>query len=286
ALLDARRLAGDEGVYADFETTMLAEVWSTNPTGFFKEKLAESIERHARAGDSVYLLQPQLKEGQGGLRDLHTALWTAKVKFKVRTFRELVQLGVIGERDIAELEAALDFLWRVRNAMHFASGGHQDQLTFELQERLAPTLGFPAGRPGVEAFMRAYYGHASTVNLFSDAVIARCLQPVEPYRGTRPAARTIREGMRIQGRTLSVAGREVFEQDPSALVQVFAEAQRHGVTLAAGTRGLIRESLGLLDGAGTTPGVAQAFLRILAARGHVYETLFEMHKLGVLKRVI
>src|SRR5262245_32278192 len=246
AVLDARYVWGDEPLYAEFTDIMHDEVWSRDSTRFFKEKLAESIERHQRAGDSVYLLQPQLKEGQGGLRDLHTALWMAKVKFKVRTFRELIPLGVIGEPSVVELEGALDFLWRLRNAMHLASNNaHQDLLTFELQERLAPTLGFAPGRPGVEAFMRAYYGHATTVNRFSDTVIARCVQPTEPYRGAQPT-RVIRDGMRIQGRTLSVAGRDVFERNPAALVHVFAEAQRHGVTIAPATRELIRDSLDLI----------------------------------------
>src|SRR5437879_2019638 len=113
ALLDARYLCGDEPFYAEFERRMLEGVWNDSPVRFFKEKLAESIERHARAGDSVYLLQPQLKEGQGGLRDLHTALWMAKVKYKVRTLHELVALGVVSEASVVELEAALDFLWRV-----------------------------------------------------------------------------------------------------------------------------------------------------------------------------
>ena len=285
ALLDARYLSGDDAVYAEFDRRMIEEVWSQNPTAFFKEKLAENSERHTRAGDSVYLLQPQLKDGQGGLRDLHTALWLAKVKFKVRTFRELVTLGVIGERRVEELETALDFLWRLRNAMHLAAGTHQDLLSFELQERLAPGLGFP-GRRGVEAFMRTYYGHAATVTRFSESVIARCVQPAGPYSSVQPAARTIRDGMRIQGRVLSVAGREVFERDPAALVAVFTEAQRHGVTFASATRELIGECLPLLAPHRTAPEVAAAFLGILRARGHVYETLFEMHKLGVLKEVM
>src|SRR5207247_1830243 len=142
---------------------------------------------------------PQLKDGQGGLRDLHTALWMAKVRFKVRSFRELVTLGVIAEAAVGELETALDFLWRVRNALHLAADGHQDQLTFELQERIAPTLGF---------------------------------------------------------------------------------------TLSAATRELIRDCLPLLATERATPAVATAFLGILRAKGHVYETLFEMHKLGVLREVV
>ncbi|HJQ84042.1 MAG TPA: [protein-PII] uridylyltransferase [Candidatus Binatia bacterium] len=286
AILDARFLCGDETLYGEFDRIMREEVWSENATQFFKEKLAESIERHARAGDSVFLLQPQLKEGQGGLRDLHTALWMAKVKFKVRTFHDLVRLGVMSEAAVLELDRAVDFLWRVRNAMHLAANAHQDLLSFELQERLAPELGFGPGRAGVEGFMRAYYGHAATVNRFGDAVVARSVQPTEPYRGRQPAARVVREGMRIQGRTLTVAGAEVFARRPAAIVQVFAEAQRHGVTLASTTRELIRDALPLLDAHRDEPAVAAAFLTILRARGHVYETLFEMHKLGVLTALI
>jgi [protein-PII] uridylyltransferase len=117
-------------------------------------------------------------------------------------------------------------------------------------------------------------------------VITRCAAPVEPYRGALPPPRTIRDGMRIQGRTLSITGREVFDRDPAALVHVFAEAQRHGVALAPATRDLIRECLPLLAPHRDDPEVATALLAILGARGHVYETVFEMHTLGVLKEAI
>jgi [protein-PII] uridylyltransferase len=151
---------------------------------------------------------------------------------------------------------------------------------------LAPSLGFVPGRPGVEAFMRAYYNHATTANRFSEAVIGRCLQASEPYRAAQPATRLVRSGMRVQGRTLSVAGREVFERDPGGLVHVFAEAQRHGVTLAPATRDLIHECLPLLVPHREEPAVSAAFLGILRAKGHIFETLIEMHKLGVLKTLI
>jgi [protein-PII] uridylyltransferase len=195
-----------------------------------------------------------------------------------------VTVGVVAERDIAELEMALDFVWRVRDAMHLATKSHQDQLTFELQDRLAPTLGFPAGKPGVEAFMRTYYGHAGTIARFAEAVVARCVAATEPYRRNTP--RIIREGMRIQGRTLTVIDRDLFAREPAAVVTVFAEAQRHGVTIAPATRDLVRESLPLLASVRDEPAVAEAVLTILTARGHVYETLFEMHRLGVLKEAI
>jgi [protein-PII] uridylyltransferase len=283
ALLDARYLCGDEGPYADFESRCVEEVWATNQQVFYKEKLKESEDRHTRRGDSIYLLQPQLKEGLGGLRDLHTALWMAKVKFKVHSFRDLVALGVLGERDIADMDAALDFLWRVRNAMHFATGSHQDHLSFELQDVLAPQLGFGPGKAGTEAFMRRYYTDATTVHRLGETVIARCVQATEPVRYTAPPIRVIREGMRIQGTMLSVTGREVFEHEPAAMVEVFAEAQRHGASLSPSTIELLRACLPQLAAARAEPTVAAAFLRIPRARGHITETLIEMHKLGVLK---
>lgn len=286
ALLDARYICGDADLYAEFDQSMLETVWSGGQAAFFKEKLAESVDRHARSGHSVYLLQPQLKEGQGGLRDLHTALWMAKVKFKVRSVRELVALGVLAERDVVALDAAIDFLWRVRNAMHFETGSHADHLTFEMQERLAPALGFGEGRGGTEAFMRAYYANATTANRVSEAIIARCSVQSEPYRRSPVPVRIIRDGMRIQGGTLSVTGRSVFERDPSAIVAVFAEAQRHGVAIAESTREWICEALPLLGPVRAEPAVGASFLAILRGRTAIAETLFEMHRLGALVAVV
>jgi [protein-PII] uridylyltransferase len=283
ALLDARYLCGDRSPYGDFEDRVVKEVWTPDRQAFFKEKLKESEERHVRHGDSIYLLQPQLKEGLGGLRDLHTALWMAKVRFKVASFRDLVALGVLTDRDIGDMDAALDFLWRVRNAMHLATGSHQDHLTFDLQDRLAPQLGFGPGRAGVEAFMRRYYTDATTVHRLGETVIARCVQVAEAVRYTAAPVRTIRAGMRIQGTVLSVTGRDVFEEEPATMVEVFAEAQRHGASLSVGTRELLRENLDLLAAVRATPAVAASFLRVLRGRGHIAESLLEMHKLGVLK---
>ena len=110
ALLDARFLCGDESLYAELAAAMENDVLKRGAERFFKEKLAENEQRHQRYGDSVYMLEPQLKEGEGGLRDLHTALWMAKVKFKTNHIPALVQKGVITEREREELERARDFL--------------------------------------------------------------------------------------------------------------------------------------------------------------------------------
>ncbi|MCC6848954.1 MAG: [protein-PII] uridylyltransferase [Deltaproteobacteria bacterium] len=285
ALLDARFLCGDRSLYAEFDAAMESEVLKKNAARFYREKLAESTERHRKYGDSVYLLEPELKEGAGGLRDIHTAMWLAKVKYKVKDMRELVVKGVISERERGEIEASQDFLFRVRNSLHFLTGSHQDHLTFELQDRAAPDLGFGTEdtfRP-VERLMKTYFTHATAIRRFSDTIIERCTERPTPYRLIgRVIGRQIREGVWIINRTLSVDGAAVIRQDPTTLVTIFRDAQRHGVTITQGTHRLVREHLQLIGEAQRVdPAFVRPFLDILAWNHHVWETLREMHRVGV-----
>ncbi len=286
ALLDARYLCGDESLYHEFATAMERDVLKRGADRFFKEKLAETRERHERYGDSVYILEPQLKEGEGGLRDLHTAMWLAKVKFKTNSIAELVQKGVITEREQEELASARDFLFRVRNALHFLSGEHQDRLTFEYQERIARELGFrdSATFKGVEHFMRTYYLNAATINRFAAEIIERCLERRRPYFGIgRAKTRDIRPGVTISYGVLSVAGAEVVREDPSNMIRIFGDAQRHGVAISNSTKRLVRANLDLIDDAQRhDPRMVAAFLEVLRGKHTVYETLLEMHRAGVL----
>jgi [protein-PII] uridylyltransferase len=286
SLLDARHVCGDDDALLEFKGAMRDALARSNRAAFFKQKLAENAERHARSGHSIYLLQPNLKEGKGGLRDLHTALWLAKVKFNVETFRDLIAVNELSEADVNALEDAVDFLWRVRNGCHFATGDHQDVLTFELQEQLAPSLGFGAGREGVERFMRTYYAQAATAWRVSELVIARCQPEPRRFRWSRPPVRQIREHMRIQEGELSVAGADAFEAEPSLLVTVFRESQRHQVPLSTRTRTWVREAAPRLADVRGDAAVTEAFREILRAREPVSDVLFDMHSLGVLTQVL
>jgi [protein-PII] uridylyltransferase len=289
ALLDARYICGDVGVFMEFKQAAESELLNKHTEAFLEEKLAANAKRHRQYGDSVYLLQPQLKEGAGGLRDVHTALWMAKVKFKIRRLRDLVRLGIVTERELAELEMSQDFLWRLRNSLHFIAGAHQDQLSFEYQEQVAAAHGYrdTPSAPAVERFMRVYYLHAATVNRFSDAVISRCIERTRAYGTARTAMRTVYDGMRVKGDMLTVASSKVFRERPANLLRVFGEAQRHGVGLSPITKEHIREHLQLIDDQlRCDPEAAAAFLDILRGRRRVYETLHEMHKHGVLIRFI
>jgi len=286
ALLDARFLCGDEALYGEFAAAMERDVLKRNVDRFFKEKLAENEDRHRRYGDSVYLLEPQLKEGEGGLRDLHTAMWMAKVKFKTNSVPELVQKSVITEREREEIIAARDFLWRVRNGLHFMSGQHQDQLTFEYQERIAEDLGFlgSATRKGVEQFMREYYLHAATINRFSDEIIERCLERPRPYRLLgRFGGRDIRPGVTIASGVLSASGTDLLHEDRTNFIRIFGDAQRHNVAISNSTKRLLRAHLDLIDDAARCdPRMVEAFFEILREKQKIYETLLDMHRVGVL----
>jgi [protein-PII] uridylyltransferase len=286
SLLDGRYLCGDETLYAEFAAAMERDVLKRGAGRFFKEKLSENRERHERYGDSVYILEPHLKEGEGGLRDLHTAMWMAKVKFRTNSVTQLVQKGIITKRELEELEAAHDFLFRVRNALHFFSGQHQDQLTFEYQERIAADLGFSATATvkGVERFMRTYYLHAATINRFADQIIERCLERELPYRLIgRFKSREIRPGVVIAEGILSLSGVELLRDDPRNMIAVFADAQRHHVTISSSTKRLIRANLDLIDDERRRdPALVSAFIEVLSAKHKVYDTLLDMHRVGVL----
>lgn len=280
ALLDHRFLCGDEQIARELTTATEREIVAKNSDRFFQDKAQESQERHRRHGDSIYMLEPHLKEGRGGLRDLHTAGWLAKVKFKVHTLRELIPKGVVSSTQLDEVEAARDFLWRVRNSMHLLERAEQDLLTFERQEALAPRLGFD----DVASFMHEYYRHATTIAGFSRLLQDRCITTsrLSSFLG-RARGREIREGVRIAENALFITKPEILSRDPLNLVTVFHDAQRHDVQLANDSQQLIRDTVKQLPPAlGESALLRNALFTILAWKQRVSPTLNTMHDLGVL----
>ena len=291
AILDIRLLAGDEKLWAAFDQMLIDEVLNRNQQKFFQAKLEESRDRHRHYGDSIYLLEPQIKEGEGGLRDLHTALWLAKVKYKVHSLPELVQKAIISESELEEVVRAEDFLYRVRNSLHFLSGRHHDQLTFEYQEQIAPLLGFTAADASgsaSSALMRSYYAQAAAIHRFSEGLIARVTE--DPAAGRfmrRTGGRQIRPGVLIQGRLLAIGEKEFFSRAPINLITIFADCQAHGVELSGSAYQQVRDSLGLVDDAfRCDPRTGMALMGIMSGRQRVAETLEAMHRAGVLGAVI
>ncbi|GIW39620.1 MAG: bifunctional uridylyltransferase/uridylyl-removing enzyme [Candidatus Binatia bacterium] len=286
ALLDLRFLCGDRELYDEFTRMLERSVWKRAPREFVRRKIEEFHERQHRYGDSVYLLEPHVKEGQGGLRDLHTALWIARVVYHAEDLRDLVRKGILTERELREVLEARDFLWRVRNELHFSSGRHLDQLTFEYQEKMAPLFGFEdtPELKGVERFLRTYYLHAATVHRFALDMIELSQEHPRPYRTLgQLVGRDVRPGVRIRTGQLWIRDAELFRRDPVELLRVFRDCQRHGVRLSNAAKRLVRAHLDRIDDRlRRSPEAAQVFLDILRWKVDVYETLAEMHRLGVL----
>src|ERR1700723_3651195 len=159
AILETRFLTGDQPLYNELVARFDKEVVQGTAAEFVTAKLAEREERHRRAGQSRYLVEPNVKDGKGGLRDLHTLYWIAKYVYRVRETDELIERGVFDRDEYRLFRRCEDFLWSVRCNMHFLTGRAEERLSFDIQRDIAVRLGYPQhpGFGGVERFMKAHF---------------------------------------------------------------------------------------------------------------------------------
>lgn len=291
ALLDSRYLVGDENLYQEYERNVMEAVLGRNSQGFIREKLEENQRRLKKYGSSVYLLEPNIKEGEGGLRDLHTALWVAQVKFKARSLRDLIIKGVLTEREGAAFEAAFDYLWKIRNELHFLSPRKNEQISFLQQEKIAAFLGYRDNRKAlaVEQFMQDYYSHATQVEHMASILVTKATQQDDSGFGILGylKRRTVAEGFYVLRGELRLVEANLFEREPEAMMEAFLLAQRHGVKLAVPLKGHIRENLHRInDRVRRSRRMTDAFLEILRQPKGLDQALRDMHHLQFLNRFI
>src|SRR4029078_11021085 len=184
----ARLIAGDRPLFTRFGRILRENVYRQDFSEFLATTLAEREQRYRKFGASPYIGEPNVKESAGGLRDMHTAMWLGDAKFGTRTLRELADKRLITPREQACADAALTFLWRVRNELHFFSGHKNDVLTRDLQPRIAKNLGYESEGDtlGVERFMRDYYLHARAIHRISRRLIARCQETLSRRTSAEP----------------------------------------------------------------------------------------------------
>src|SRR5262245_24895984 len=286
ALLDARYLCGNLDLYQEFDKAIETRVVPRRVYRFVQEKLAENRARHESYGGSVYLLEPDVKDGEGGLRDIHTARWIARVKTGAKDLDTLAPRGLVSSTDVAKLKVSQDFLLRVRNELHFSTGKHQDQLTFEEQEKVSRALGFEGEGTlkAVEVFMRNYYLHAAQISRLTTLITHRLTDAPRPLvGGLYSFAKTLREGICVSQGQLLVTKPSILKSEPGNLIEIFAEMQKHRCELSHETRELLREHSGLIDDKFRRSAAANMpFFRILKWKERVYETLLEMYRCGIL----
>lgn len=291
ALLDSRYLCGDEGLFQHYEKKVLPAVMSRNSRSFIREKMAEHEKRIKKYGSSVYLLEPNIKEGEGGLRDLHTALWISKIKFKVFTLRGLVIKGMMSEAEEQQFLDALDYLWRIRTELHYLSSRKNDQLHFEQQEKIALFLGYRDSKRGlaVEQFMQDYYAQATRVEHLASTLIARASdrEREESKILGYLRRRNVDDGFYALRGELNVTEDDLFVNQPELMMKAFWLAQRQELNLSLKLKTLIRESLHLVnDRLRRSRAMNSMFLDILRYKRGVYETLSQMHHLMFLNQFI
>jgi [protein-PII] uridylyltransferase len=286
AVLMARFLCGDGEFFHEFAEAIRRELLP-DTAAFIAEQALGLAERHKRYGESLFLLQPNLKEGVGALRDYHTAYWVARAaQPSARDLDDLLHFGLLTESEMNAYRAALDFLWRVRNDLHLRSGRHSDQMGFEFQEQVAEDLGFGLpdddGELPVERFMRNYYRHARAIKNYSELVIEQCEARVA-VAVRRRQVEEVEEGFRIAEGRLEIPHSAHLREDPVRLLRAFLVAQRHDVPLSRMARRLVRENLDLVDEEfQRSPECRDTFLGILDAEYRVMRTLMEMNDVGIL----
>jgi len=284
SLLESRLLAGDAALYNVFLVAMQSEVFYWKASSFIASKVSERIETRRKFGGSIYLREPNIKEGEGGLRDFHTALWVAFVHFRVSSFEALIEKGVISQRQYARFLRSRNFMWRLRSEIHYLSGRKNDHLTYDLQERAAADFKYRDSTQlfAVERFMKSYFLHARTIREFSNIVVDAVLR--KPAR--RWFQRTLSLGpFKLVGRTLFPASDEICRDNPALIMTAFETAQSRHAVLSERLRAQIR-GCRINDDVRSSPEASRAFLSILNNPDGLSEILTLMKDLRFLGRYL
>ncbi|RAK59503.1 [protein-PII] uridylyltransferase [Phenylobacterium hankyongense] len=297
SILEARRLAGDETLAAELVRRYQAEVVKGTGAEFVAAKLKERDDRHARAGASRYMVEPNVKEGKGGLRDLNTLFWIAQYLHPGEPIEKVMQLEMFGQREVRIFIRAFDFLWAVRSHLHFTTGRPEERLTFDLQPEIARRMGYGdrGDAPAVERFMRRYFLFAKEVGSLTRVFAAkleadrvksapRGISRLLPSR--RPKRKPLAEpGFHEVSGRLDVDGAETFERDPVNLLRLFKLADERNLDLHPDAFTLATRAAGLITSAvRRDPAAAKVFLATLTQGRDPQRTLALMTEAGVLGR--
>ena len=295
ALLEARPLAGDVRLADDFITRFRALVVKSDPRPFIAAKLEERDVRHQKSGAVRYRVEPNVKDGKGGLRDLNTLFWIARSLAPDSPLGARVMDGLLTARERRTFEESFDFLWRVRAHLHLTAGRPEEKLTFDLQPEVARRMGW-RGRgdePAVERFMRRYFLVARDVGALTRAMSAKL--EARQQKSTMSLSRLIpgrKRKLGVEGFTedagrLSVKGPEVFAEAPEKLLMLFRTADEHDLDIHPDAFSAVSRSLSLVTPSlRRDPEATRAFLDILAHGQRPYRVLTLMNETGLLGRFL
>ncbi|MGB4829631.1 MAG: [protein-PII] uridylyltransferase, partial [Paracoccaceae bacterium] len=293
ALLEHRFIAGYEPLAAELADRLWGELFRSTGPEFIEAKLAERAERHKRQGGQRYVLEPNVKEGKGGLRDLQTLYWIGKYLHRVSAARELVAMGLFRAEEYEAFRTAEDFLWAVRSHLHYITRRPNDTLTFDMQVEVAARMGYrdTGGRRAVEVFMQDYFRHATRVGeltrVFLTQLEARHAKREASLFGIFKLKKRVKKGFKlVQGR-IDVADPASFLSDKLNLLRVFEEGLRTGYLIHPNVMRIVTANLDLIDDdMRANPEAIRIFLDLMLKHGNPERALRRMNELGVLSAFI
>jgi [protein-PII] uridylyltransferase len=293
SLLEARYLWGERALFDELQRRFDSDIQKSSAALFVEGKLAERDARHKRVGDSRYQLEPNIKEGKGGLRDLHTLFWIAKYIYRTDDVGKLVELGVLSAEAAQRFARAQNFLWAVRCHLHYLAGRAEERLTFDLQAEIGRLMGYTdhAGTRGVERFMKHYFLVAKDVGdltrifcaiLQADQKTKRRISWLRWGNARRSLA-----GFVVDGEWLTIASDDFFKKDPVALLRLFHVAQQHEFDIHPRALRAASQSLRLINQQMRENDEAnRLFLEMLTSRKDPETTLRRMNEAGVFGRFV
>ncbi|MEP1330603.1 [protein-PII] uridylyltransferase [Pseudophaeobacter sp.] len=292
AMLEQRFLIGDHALALELEERLRSDLFSRDAQEFVEAKLAERDARHLKQGER-YMVEPNVKEGKGGLRDLQSLYWIAKYLYQVQDVAELVPLGLFTPEEFDTFAKAANYLWAVRSHLHLVTGRPTEQLSFDLQVEVASRMGYKdrAGRRGVELFMQDYFRYATTVGDLTRILLTKL--EASQQKGAPLLERIFRRrpkvkpGYKVIHNRLDVADPDDFLQDKLNLLRIFEEALRTGMLIHPDAMRLVTANLDLIDDEMRANKEARRiFLDLLLKHGNPERALRRMNELGVLSAFI
>jgi [protein-PII] uridylyltransferase len=293
ALLEHRYICGHQPLAAELGDKLWGDLFKNSGPEFIEAKLAERAERHKRQGGQRYVLEPNVKEGKGGLRDLQTLYWIGKYLHRVPSSEGLVAAGLLSREEFDSFAQAEDFLWAVRCHLHYITGRATDVLTFDLQVDVAERMGYrdSGGRRAVEHFMQDYFRLATRVGeltrIFLTELEARHAKREASLFGIFKRTKRVKAGYKlVQGR-IDVTDPKEFLKDKLNLLRVFEEGLRTKYLLHPNVMRIVTSHLDLIDDEmREDPEAQRIFLDLLLKHGNPERSLRRMNELGVLAAFI
>ncbi|WDR01844.1 [protein-PII] uridylyltransferase [Devosia algicola] len=299
ATLEARFLTGDKTLFDQMVMRFETEIMAKTGPEFIAAKMAERDERHKMMGNTRYVVEPNIKDGKGGLRDLNTLYWIGKYFYQLKTSQQLVGKGVLSAREYRQFQRAEEFLWAVRCNLHFLTGRAEEKLTFDLQPEMAERLGYAkrVGMLGVERFMKRYFLVAKDVGdltrIFCTSLEFNHAKDMDlvgrvfaPFRRGKVKIKGDADFVIDSGR-LNIAKPDVFTKNPVNLIKMFLVAGREELLFHPDAIKQITRSLRLIDSKlRNDPKANNYFLSILTAPQSVERMLRQMNESGVLGKFV